>query len=242
MISVSKSLHGQVAVVTGASRGIGRAFAMELNRHGATVCAVGRDRGTLQKLPLDPSRVHHAQVDLTSDEDVQRLASVVERDLGGADILVCCAGEYHPGGVRTSSVAELDSLYRANVHAPFVLIQSFLPMLLARRGQIVVVGSTQSLSSVSKVGPFAATQHALSTIVDSLRQEVNDEGVRVLKIIPGRTATPRIERLFQAENRPYDAHKLLQPEDIASVAVHALTLPRTAEVTSVSIRPMKKSY
>ncbi len=71
---------------------------------------------------------------------------------------------------------------------------------------------------------------------------MNADGIRVLSIFPGRTATPRMEILFAKEGRAYKPELLLQPEDVAEMVTHALRLPRTAEVTDISIRPMQKSY
>jgi NADP-dependent 3-hydroxy acid dehydrogenase YdfG len=78
-------------------------------------------------------------------------------------------------------------------------------------------------------------------MANALREEVNPFGVRVLNIFPGRTATPRMRALFAAEGRRYRPAALLQPEDIAAMIVQALSLPRTAEVTEIHIRPMRKS-
>jgi NADP-dependent 3-hydroxy acid dehydrogenase YdfG len=78
-------------------------------------------------------------------------------------------------------------------------------------------------------------------VADSLRDEVNPDGVRVLSIFAGRTATPMQETVHHLENKAYDSRLLLQPEDIASVVINALALPRTAEVTDIHIRPLVKS-
>src|SRR5260370_931141 len=85
-------------------------------------------------------------------------------------------------------------------------------------------------------------QHALRSIADSLREEVNADGIRVLSVFPGRTATPRIAKLFEKEGRAYQPGLLMQPEDVAEMVTHSLRLPHTAEVTEISIRPMQKSY
>ena len=77
---------------------------------------------------------------------------------------------------------------------------------------------------------------------DSLRDEVNEDGVRVLSVFPGRTATPRQERIHAGEGREYRPERLLQPADVASVVVCALELPRTAEVTDISLRPFLKPF
>ena len=71
---------------------------------------------------------------------------------------------------------------------------------------------------------------------------MNPDGIRVLSVYPGRTATPRVAKLFEKEGRAYQPDLLMQPEDIAEMVTHSLRLPRTAEVTDISIRPMQKSY
>jgi len=92
------------------------------------------------------------------------------------------------------------------------------------------------------VSQFSATQHALKAFTDSLREEINADGIRVLSIFPGRTATPRQATLYKLGGKDYQADLLLQPEDIASIVTAALALPRTAEVTEIHIRPLIKSY
>ena len=137
---------------------------------------------------------------------------------------------------------QLDALYQINVRATFLLTQVLLPLLKSRQGQIVFMNSSQGLQARVNTGLYAATQHALKAIGDSLRQEINAEGVRVLTIYPGRTATPRMQAIYQREGRPYRPELLLQPEDIANFVLHALQMPRTAEITNLEIRPLLKSY
>ena len=88
-------------------------------------------------------------------------------------------------------------------------------------------------------GQFAATAHALRAIADSLRAEVNPLGVRVLSVFPGRTATPRQAMIFAREGRDYHPDALLQPADVATTVLHSLTMPASAELTDVWIRPAR---
>jgi NADP-dependent 3-hydroxy acid dehydrogenase YdfG len=92
------------------------------------------------------------------------------------------------------------------------------------------------------VGQYASTQHALRAIADALRAEVNSDGVRVLTVYLGRTATARQARIFQLEGRRYSPDLLMQPDDVAQMVMAALLLPRTAEVTEIRMRPLIKSY
>jgi NADP-dependent 3-hydroxy acid dehydrogenase YdfG len=137
-------------------------------------------------------------------------------------------------------VADFDRLWAANVRGPFLLTQLLLPALRASSGQIAFVNSSVVLATRAGVGQFTATQQALRAVADTLRIELNPEGIRVLSVYPGRTATSRSEKLSAKEGRTYHPDRLLQPEEIATVVVESLALPRTAEVTDISIRPMRK--
>jgi NAD(P)-dependent dehydrogenase (short-subunit alcohol dehydrogenase family) len=234
----------QVAVVTGASQGIGRSIALELATHRASLCLVGRDPDKLEHVAArartSAAHVMCQRADLTRDDDVRALTASVEREFGHADVLVLCAGSYARGPIDEVPGEALDALYRDNVHAPYVLVRALLPLLRRRRGQVVFVNSTLGLRAPGGVSQYALTQHALKALADSLRDEVNPLGIRVLTIHPGRTATPRQAAIHAMEAKPYHPERLMQPEDVAAMVSAALALPRTAEVTDITIRPMQK--
>ena len=235
-------LAGAVAVVTGAGGGIGRALARELAGRDATVWLVGRSRGALEETAhaCGTARARIRPTDLTDDACTDALVREIGVEAEGIDILTHCAGVIGHGTIEETAVEELDRQYRANVRVFYGLLRRLLPMLRSSQGQIVVINS--SIVSVSRAGvaQFAATQHALRAVTDTLRHEVNDDGIRVLSVFPGRTATSRQEELYEREGREYRSELLLQPEDLATMIVAALTLPRTAEVTDIHIRPMLK--
>ena len=182
------------------------------------------------------------QADLTRDGDIKELAATIQEDHGRVDMLVHCAAGFSYGKLESTSVKDFDRQYRLNVRAPYLLTQTLLPMLKTCQGQIVFLISSVVLRPTANVSQYAATKHALKAIADSLREEVNADGVRVLSVLPGRTATSLQEAIFQYEKRSYDPRLLLQPEDVAEVIINTLALPRTAEVTNISMRPMIKSY
>jgi NADP-dependent 3-hydroxy acid dehydrogenase YdfG len=239
-------LADQIAVVTGASRGVGKAIALGLAAHGAKVCLIGRRLETLRTVAesaqATASRVACYRADLTRDEDIGELAVDLARDFGTLDLLIHSAGVYSLGRIEAAPVKDFDWQYCTNVRAPYMLTQALLPMLRLRRGQIVFINSIAGKSAPANVGQYAATKHALKALADSLRNEVNADGVRVLSVYLGRTATPMQAAIYEMEGRTYHPEVLLQPEDVATVVINALTLPRTAEVTEISIRPLIKSY
>lgn len=238
------ALANQIAVVTGASSGIGRAIALGLAAEGTTLCLIGRKSRTLEavaeKARTTAPQVRSYPTDLTNDNEILELASNLKRDVGFVDILVHGAGIIAQGRLETEPVEDLDRQYRTNVRAPYTLTKAILPLLRPRRGQIVFINSSAGLTARSNAGQYAATKHALKAVADSLREEVNPDGIRVLSLYLGRTATPMQESIHKMEGRPYHPERLLQPEDVASVVLNALGLPRTAEVTEISIRPLLK--
>jgi short-subunit dehydrogenase len=234
------------AVVTGASSGIGKAIALAIASGGGSVCLIGRNQERLNQTAEacqgSARQVLAFSTDLSTDHGIEDLVRCVEKDFELADTLIHCAGAHAVGDFEETPLGKLDDLYRINVRMPYALTQALLPRLKSQRGQIVFVNSSQGLQARAKSSVFAATQHALKAIADSLRQEINADGIRVLSVYPGRTATPRMEALFKIEGRPYRPDLLLQPEDVAQSVLNALVLPRTAEVTNIEIRPLAKSY
>jgi NADP-dependent 3-hydroxy acid dehydrogenase YdfG len=238
------TLRGRVAVITGAGSGVGRAIAGALADQGATVCLVGRTPATLEATAhaLDSANVTTRcySTDLTHDGEVQALAEQLHDDWNAVDILVHSAGVHAMGRLEVAPVVELDMQYQTNVRAPYLLTQSLLQLLRRRQGQVVFINSSAGLSARGEVGPYAATKHALKAVADSFREEVNADGLRVLSIYLGRTASPMQARIHAMEGKPYHPQYLLQPNDVAAVVLNALCLPRTAEVTDISIRPFRK--
>jgi NAD(P)-dependent dehydrogenase (short-subunit alcohol dehydrogenase family) len=238
-----RPLEGRTCVVTGASSGIGRAIAISLAAGGATVLAVGRRREELERTAGSANgagRIEPRQADLVSDDELARLTGELLARDGGVDVLVHSAGAFGRGDVSAAPADELDRQYAANVRAPYLLTQALLPALRASQGQIVFINSTAGLTARRGVAQYSATKHALRAIADSLREEVNADGVRVVSVYPGRTATPMQAQVHELEGKPYKPERLMQPADVAEVVLSALTLPRTTEVTDLMVRPMAK--
>jgi NADP-dependent 3-hydroxy acid dehydrogenase YdfG len=243
---VNAIVQGSGAVVTGASSGIGRAVALALAEQCGDVCLVARRRELLEEVAAEVcnkgAQGHVCCADLTSDEELSGVAVDIQRTFKGIDVLVLCGGAIFHGQLEHAPLAELDLQYRSNVRAHYALIQLLLPLVRKQQGQIVFINSSAGRNSSPGAGQFAATQHALRALADALRQEVNNDGIRVLSVYPGRTATPRMEAYYKKQNEPYRPELLMQPQDVAAMVVAALNIPRTAEVTDISMRPMRKSY
>lgn len=236
----------KVALVTGAGSGIGRAVATTLASEGAHVHLVGRTKHKLEataaEFPNGAPAPGVWPLDLNIDASVEQLSRSLTAQVPGLDVLVLAAGELVQGTIAEMPVDQFDRLWASNVRSVYLLVQKVLPLVTARQGQIVFVNSSAGLGARPNGGQYAATKHALKALADALRAEVNAQGVRVLSIYPGRTATPRMERLYADGGQAYRPEVLLQATDVAATVADALSLPRTAEVTDLSIRPLAKSY
>jgi NADP-dependent 3-hydroxy acid dehydrogenase YdfG len=240
-----RSLEDQMAVITGGGAGVGAAVAVALAEAGADVYLIGR---RLNKLELVATRAREFRVnaavqsvDISTSPGQLQAVQRVRADLGHLDILVLNAATFAVAPIEGADLSDFDKLYQLNVRAPYALTQALSPMLKARHGQVVFINSSSGIVAKPMTAQYDSSKHALKAIADSFRAEINPHGVRVLSVYLGRTATEMQERIFQMERRPYRPELLLQPEDVASVIVNALCLPRTAEVTDISIRPMIKS-
>lgn len=237
------TFRGTVAVVTGASSGIGEALSIALAREGARLLLAGRSAERLEAVAehardLSPG-VEIFAADLAEDGQVEVLADRALAAFGGVDVLIHSIGLFL-GGAFESPVEILDRQYQINTRVPYLLTQKLLPSLIARQGQVVFINSSAGLHP-ARAGwvAYSASKHALRAVADGLRDEVNKKGVRVLTVFPGRTATPMQEEVHRYEGKDYDPERFLQPEDVAATVLNALALPRTAEVTDLQVRPMR---
>lgn len=232
-------LSGAFTLVAGASGDIGRAVAFNLLEAGADVFMLGRSMSRLAAIPPPEKyrhKCHYIARDLTDDGAAGQVAAEISprRRL---DALILSLGTYE----RSSDPAVLDRQMAANVIGPYALLRQLLPLLLEAKGQIVFINSTQAVRATADVGQYAATKHALKAVADSLRDEVNADGVRVMSVFMGRTAGERQRTIFAAEGRSYPPDRLIQVADVAGLVRFLLQLPRTSEITDIVMRPMLKT-
>lgn len=225
-----------MAVVTGAGSGIGRAIATALAQDGLRVLLVGRDADRLRAAA--PANAAILAADIAEASGRARIAAALGGTLG---VLVHSAGAYARADVTALDEAAWRRLEAVNLHGPLLLTSACLNQLRAARGQVVFINSTAALHGAGAgLAAYAATKAALRAAADALRAEVNEAGVRVLSVFPGRTATPMQTAILAAEGRLAPPGALLTPEDVAAMVLAALRLPDTAEVTEIVMRPMRK--
>jgi NAD(P)-dependent dehydrogenase (short-subunit alcohol dehydrogenase family) len=240
------NFEGKCALVTGGGSGIGRALAHALFDAGARVMITGRRDAALAET-LDTHVRGRAlgaicQADLSIEPGVAATAARMIEAFGRVDILIHNAALYERGRVDVQPAAELDAHFALNVRAPYALTQALLPQLQRAQGEIAFINSTvvHNPQPAPELAQYVASKKALQAYADVLRGHVNVLGIRVLSIYVGRTATPMQERVAAAVDQPYRPERLLQPADVARAVLNAFAMPRTAEITDLTVRPMVK--
>jgi NADP-dependent 3-hydroxy acid dehydrogenase YdfG len=233
-----KRFENKCAVVTGASSGVGRAIALALSQEGATVALLGRDTARLATVAKEAkSKTHIFTGEFCDSASVDLLGTALARQFNSLDVLVHSAGMIKLAPFATASLDDLDTHYRCNVRAPYAITQRLLPALIRAQGSIAFINSTVIDNPRAGLSQYAASKHALKAVADSLRDEMNKDGVRVLTVLLGRTATPMQEAVHRAEQRAYDPTRFIQPDDVAEMVINALASARTVELTNVTLRP-----
>ena len=218
------SASRNVAIVTGASRGIGAATANHLVNHGYTVYGTSRKLG---EPPSGPAGIIMRAVDVRDHEAIDRLVDEVMRDTGRIDLLVNNAGAMLVGALEETTFAEAKELFEINffgaVRATTAVVAH---MRDARRGRIVFVSSILGLLPAPFMGIYAASKHALEAYAETLDHEVRAFGVRSILVEPPFTATQLVENRTEASQR--------LP---AYASVRARVLRKFAEDTAHGVRP-----
>jgi NAD(P)-dependent dehydrogenase (short-subunit alcohol dehydrogenase family) len=237
------SLDGQVALVTGAGTGIGRAVAEVFAREGARVALNGRRREPLEEAAAAVVGVGNEVLvvpgDLTDPSAAERVATSVLERWGQIDVLVNNAGLNVPRrDLAELSVEDWQAVVAADLTAPFLLSRAVLPSMRARgRGTIVNVSSMAAKRASTLSGPaYSAAKAGLNSLTESINLADRTNGIRACVVCPGEVATPIMAL------RPYPPSEeamgtMLQPEDVAAAVLLVAALPQRAAIEEILIRP-----
>lgn len=187
-------LRGRIAVITGASSGIGRALALALAREGTHLALAARRADRLAEVAALCQAAGVRALPVACDiADRAQAVALIDRtagEFGGLDILINNAGVGLMGGVADLDLELLERVVRTNLYGPLYAIQAAVPHLRRRGGGMIVnVSSVVGLRSLPYTGGYCATKHALNAISDSLRVELRDSGIQVVSVYPGSTET-----------------------------------------------------
>lgn len=236
----AKPLAGQLAVVTGAGRGIGAAIAQRLAALGATAVLCGRSMKPLQATAADITarggQSQAVQCDVCNSGSVQTLADVVEKTFGRVDILVNNAGV----GSFAAPLHELtpeawEKVLNTNLRGVYYCIRSFAPMMIqAKTGHIINISSLAGKNALPNGAAYAASKWGLNGLTYSVAEELRPHNIRVAVVCPGSVNT---------ELSPHagkDPNKMLQPDDVAHVVAMLVTQSPQSFASEVLLRPTQK--
>jgi 3-oxoacyl-[acyl-carrier protein] reductase len=220
-------LTGKTALVTGASRGIGRASALALARMGAQVL-VHYGRGAeeadnvVAEIRKGGGRADAIAADLAAADGPHKLARQVRSVVGDRlDILVANAGVSKTATIEETTVGDFDALFAVNVRAPFFLVQQLLP-ILHEGSSVVLISSLAARAVVGTIPAYAATKGAIDTLVKHLASALGQRGIRVNAVAPGVVATDMSSFAKTDAGREYALglqtfKRLAEPEDLGDV-------------------------
>ena len=245
-------LDGTVALVTGASSGIGEATARALAAQGAAVAVVARRKDRLDRLAQSvDGRVLAIEADITDRAQAQAAVERTVAELGRLDTLVNNAGLMLLGNVVDASLEEWDRMIALNVQALITTTHAALPHLLAaaqdsprRVADVVNISSTSGRVTSPMAAVYALTKHGIGAFSDSLRQEVTKRHVRVGLVEPGATATElgshNRDEILQGLGERFGDLEILAAEDIGDAVCFIVTRDRRVAVNEILVRPTEQ--
>ena len=232
-------LTNQVAIVTGASRGIGKAIALLLAQQGAAVVAVARSEEELLTLSQQTQGLGIV-ADVSDEADAQRIIDETLRRYGRLDILICNAGVGSFNELENYSAAEWDRIFDTNVKGTFLMCKAAVPHFKAqKKGHIVGITSDVAKRTFAHGTAYGASKFAQDAVLASLRKEVRPHGIKVSTIYPGLVDT------YFNDTTPgsAEAEKThLRPADVAQAVRYVLEAPTHVVVDELMLHPMTQEW
>jgi len=234
---IPKRLAKKVAIVTGSSRGIGRAISIALAKEAATIVLaariIGKLQETAQQVTKAGGKAEIVVTDLAEEESIKNLVKVTDEKFGRLDILVNNAGITHSAKLQETRTEDWDRCFQINARAPFILCREALPLLKeAEAAYIVNIASVVGVKGYPLQSAYTASKHALRGMTISLAEELKGSNIRVHLLCPGGVDTQLVQKV-----RP-DIKKqdLMQPEEIAELVVYLVTHKGNAVIDELHIR------
>jgi 3-oxoacyl-[acyl-carrier protein] reductase len=239
--SAGLPLRGKVAMVTGGSRGIGKAIAHELAGLGAAVSICGRDEQKLRiaakELEMGGARILALPADVTREKNVHAFVAATEKQLGAISILVNNAGTGSGGfgAIQEKTEADWDSVMNINLKSVFFVSRAVIPSMIQQRGgDIINISSLAGKNTFAGGGIYCASKWALQGLSGCMAEDLRAHGIRVSVICPGSVATDFVGR------GPKDPSKVLTAKDVAHAVGMVATQGPQSFISEIHLRPVTK--
>ncbi len=232
-----KQLASKVAIVTGASRGIGRAISVALALEAATVVLAARSIGKLQetadKVTEAGGKAEIVVTELTEEESIKNLVKTTSEKFGRLDILVNNAGVTHSAMLEVTATEDWERCMQINARAPFILCREALGLLKkSQAGYIINIASVVGVKGYPLQSAYTSSKHALRGMTISLAEELKGSNIRVHLLCPGGVDTELVQKV-----RPdIKKDELMQPEEIAELVLYLVTHKGNAVIDELHIR------
>jgi ribitol 2-dehydrogenase len=239
---MAQSLNGKVAIVTGASSGIGLASARALAAEGVRLALVARSADKLDEAKAELGDALVIPADLTRAAEVDAMVATATAHFGRIDILFANAGAYVPGDAADGDPDAWDKMIQLNVNSTFRAVRAVLPGMIERRsGDIVVTSSVSGHQAIQWEPVYSATKHAVQSFVHGVRRQIGPHNVRIGSLAPG-IVLNGLWGMTDAEEieRRVAAHGGLRNEDVAEALLFMLTRPPHATVRDLVLLPQNQ--
>jgi NADP-dependent 3-hydroxy acid dehydrogenase YdfG len=244
---MARSLSGKVALVTGASSGIGAGIALELARAGATVALAARraDRlaGVVAQIEALGGKALALAGDMTVEAEAVKAVEDTVAQLGRIDILINSAGVMQAGGIENVDFEEYRRVFDINVFGTLYCSSAAVKHMLAQGGgDIVNITSLAGRKGGPQTSAYSASKHAANSMTDAMRQELGNRNIRVSILMPGATASEVADGISDPNWRAaIQAHVskdgAVQPSEIGETIAFMLSLPRHVNISEITVRP-----
>ena len=225
----------KVAIVTGASKGIGEAISINLASQNILVCAFGRDKKALLELAESNENISIYSGDLTENNFIQKSVSEILQKFGKIDYLINNAGLAVFKKFVDTSIEEFQDQININLYAVFNLTKAVVPHFIQRNiGTIINISSIAGKNGFVYGTTYAASKHALMGFTKSLFLELREYNIRVSAVCPGSVET---EMIINSPIQPKNIDKVLKANDVAEAVKAIINMPQNALISEIEIRP-----
>ena len=234
---MSNELASKVAIVTGASRGIGRAISIELAKEAATVVLAARSverlQETAEKIAHAGGKAEIVVTELTEEESIKNLVKTTNEKFNRLDILINNAGITHSAKLEQTATEDWQRCINVNARAPFILCREAMPLLHKQQtAHIINIASVVGVKGYPLQSAYTASKHALRGMTISLAEELKGSNIRVHLLCPGGVDTDMVGSV-----RPDIPTKdLIKPEEIAELVLYLVTHKGNAVIDELHIR------
>lgn len=233
-----QELKGKIALITGGSRGIGKAIALALAEEGVNIAITGRNEEKLKEVVQEIERKGvksaYAVFDVTAKTEVYGALEKLQKDFGTFDILVNNAGIAAFGGILEMDDEKWEEIVKTNLFGAYYIVKAVMPSMVEKKsGDVINISSTAGLKGNAMTSAYSASKFGLIGMSESMMLELRKQNIRVTTLMPSTIASDMSKEVLKITDG--NPEKVLQPEDFAELVVDLLKLNKRAMLANASL-------